>query len=53
MAFRDLNLVKHGNYIKLNKVLSTIKYVLGIKASGYYLGQVEANYLHVRQAAFI
>ena len=25
--------------------------VLGIKASGYYLGQVEASYLHVRQVA--
>ena len=27
--------------------------VLGIKANGHYLGQVEASCLHVRQAAFI
>ena len=27
MAFRNPNLVKRSNYIKLNKVLSTIKYV--------------------------
>ena len=27
--------------------------VLEIKASGYYLGQVEASYLYIRQAAFI
>ena len=27
MAFCDPDLVKRGNYVKLNKVLSTIKYV--------------------------
>ena len=27
MAFRDLDLVKRSNYIKLNKVFNTIKYV--------------------------
>ena len=27
MAFRDLDLVKHSNYVKLSKVFSTIKYV--------------------------
>ena len=27
MAFRDLDLIKHGNYIKLSKVLSTIECV--------------------------
>ena len=27
MAFRDPDLVKHGNYIKLSKVLGTIEYV--------------------------
>ena len=27
MAFRDLDLVKYSNYIKLSKVFSTIKYV--------------------------
>ena len=27
MAFRNLDLVKRGNYIKLSKVLNTIKYV--------------------------
>jgi len=27
MAFRDLDLVKHSNYIKLSKVLNTIKCV--------------------------
>ena len=25
--------------------------MLGIKASGHYLGQVEASYLHIRQVA--
>ena len=27
IAFRDLDLVKRGNYIKFSKVFSTIKYV--------------------------
>ena len=27
MAFRDLDLVKYSNYVKLNKVLNTIKCV--------------------------
>ena len=27
MAFYNLDLVKHGNYIKLNKVFNTIKYI--------------------------
>ena len=27
MAFRDLDLVEYGNYVKLNKVLGTIEYV--------------------------
>ena len=27
--------------------------VLGIKANGHYLGQVEASCLYIRQAAFI
>ena len=37
--------------IKLGKL--SINLILGIKASGHYLGQVEASYLYIRQAAFI
>ena len=28
------------------------QFILGIKASSHYLGQVEASCLHIRQAAF-